>query len=231
MSKLITRKEAMALGLPNYFTGKPCQNGHLSERDVKEWRCLECRRATAKRTHARYADERNMARREKYQADPELRARAIKRAVAHQRENKQSRREYMEAYYAANKDKMKERAKVAYAKVMADPEKRARRNAVSRAVSKTNPEPKRAAVRNRRARLRKAEGRHTAKDVRTILERQNWTCVYCPTSLKEKHHVDHIVAISRGGTNWPSNLQCLCGPCNLSKWCKDEAEWLKERGP
>lgn len=231
MSKLITRKEAMALGLPNYFTGKPCQNGHLSERDVKEWRCLECRREKARRTHVRHADERNAKAREKYASDPEFRARSIAQSVSHQRQNKQARREYMEAYYAANKEKMKERAKTSYAATMADPVKHERLKATRKVINKNNPEPKRASVRNRRARLRNAEGWHTAKDVRAILERQNWTCVYCPADLRNSHHVDHIVAISRGGTNWPSNLQCLCGPCNLSKWCKDEAEWLKERGP
>jgi len=29
---------------------------------------------------------------------------------------------------------------------------------------------------------------------------------------------DHVIPLSRGGTNWPSNLRPACAPCNLKKW-------------
>lgn len=38
----ITRKEAMALGLKRYFTGKPCKRGHIVERLVSTRTCLGC---------------------------------------------------------------------------------------------------------------------------------------------------------------------------------------------
>ena len=38
----ITRAEAKALGLKKYFTGKPCPNGHVSERYVSGQTCTEC---------------------------------------------------------------------------------------------------------------------------------------------------------------------------------------------
>jgi hypothetical protein len=36
------RKKAMDLGLPTYFTGRPCKRGHLSERRVSTWVCIQC---------------------------------------------------------------------------------------------------------------------------------------------------------------------------------------------
>lgn len=36
-----TRKEAMQLGLPHYFTGKPCGRGHIAPRKTKG-ACTEC---------------------------------------------------------------------------------------------------------------------------------------------------------------------------------------------
>lgn len=40
---IMTRKEARALGLRNYFTGKPCPKGHVTERNTGNGHCKECR--------------------------------------------------------------------------------------------------------------------------------------------------------------------------------------------
>lgn len=39
---IITRKEAKALNLPKYFTGKECLNGHLVERYTQSGSCCQC---------------------------------------------------------------------------------------------------------------------------------------------------------------------------------------------
>jgi hypothetical protein len=39
-----TRKEALAAGENNYYTGKPCSKGHISARRAKTGECLECRK-------------------------------------------------------------------------------------------------------------------------------------------------------------------------------------------
>lgn len=41
----ITRQEAVARGLSRYFTGKPCESGHVSERQVGNGTCLGCARS------------------------------------------------------------------------------------------------------------------------------------------------------------------------------------------
>jgi hypothetical protein len=40
--QIISRKEALSLGLKRYFTGKPCRHGHVSERWV-DGGCVGCR--------------------------------------------------------------------------------------------------------------------------------------------------------------------------------------------
>ena len=41
--KIISRDDAIKLGLKNYFTGKPCKYGHISERQVANHVCVTCR--------------------------------------------------------------------------------------------------------------------------------------------------------------------------------------------
>jgi len=40
--EIITRKEAKEKGLTRYYTGKPCLNGHISERLLSSGQCLTC---------------------------------------------------------------------------------------------------------------------------------------------------------------------------------------------
>jgi hypothetical protein len=44
----VKRREAKALGLATYNTGKPCKHGHLSDRYVKSAQCIECVYAQSK---------------------------------------------------------------------------------------------------------------------------------------------------------------------------------------
>ena len=40
--KIIPRMAAAKLGLNKYYTGKPCRNGHKSERYVLSCTCVQC---------------------------------------------------------------------------------------------------------------------------------------------------------------------------------------------
>lgn len=54
--EIISRKNAMALGLKRYFTGRPCKSGRLEERDISGT-CIECNRvnkAIARRISSAY---------------------------------------------------------------------------------------------------------------------------------------------------------------------------------
>lgn len=52
-----------------------------------------------------------------------------------------------------------------------------------------------------------------------VFKRDNYTCVECGAKKDDGAtlHVDHIIPVSRGGTDELSNLQTLCSDCNLNK--------------
>lgn len=52
-----------------------------------------------------------------------------------------------------------------------------------------------------------------------VLARDGYQCQQCGAdgSLVALH-IDHIVALAKGGTNDLDNLQVLCQPCNQRKW-------------
>lgn len=49
MPKIISRKEAREQGLTRYFTGKPCKNGHLEEKNTHTGICYGCSRANQRK--------------------------------------------------------------------------------------------------------------------------------------------------------------------------------------
>jgi hypothetical protein len=48
LNMVISRIEAKAIGQITYFTGRPCKNGHVTEKYVSSHRCVECDRALQK---------------------------------------------------------------------------------------------------------------------------------------------------------------------------------------
>src|SRR5690606_14892348 len=60
---------------------------------------------------------------------------------------------------------------------------------------------------------------------RKIIEQYNRVCPACgrgnlsfdADSIEQTATIDHIIPLSRGGTNDESNLQLLCRPCNAAK--------------
>lgn len=95
---------------------------------------------------------------------------------------------------------------------------------------KENKERHAANVRTRKARKRNAEGSHTHKDIERILKMQRHKCAWCGICIRSEYHVDHIMPLALGGSNWPSNLQCLCPTCNLSKRAKDPIDFARDEG-
>jgi hypothetical protein len=55
--QLITRKDAIAAGLPFYFTGLPCGRGHVTQKSVKGHRCRQCGNAWKKENSHKVRDQ------------------------------------------------------------------------------------------------------------------------------------------------------------------------------
>jgi 5-methylcytosine-specific restriction endonuclease McrA len=93
-----------------------------------------------------------------------------------------------------------------------------------------NPDKNMEQYQRRRAIEMNSVGSHTAKDVRDILEGQQYLCYWCGCDIGKSFQVDHFIPLSRNGTDYPDNLVGSCGPCNASK--KDRIpylEWIPPR--
>ena len=63
-------------------------------------------------------------------------------------------------------------------------------------------------------------------DKRRIYDRQNGLCAYCGQHRNIKYMtVDHIIPLSKGGTDEIDNLQCTCKKCNK---LKSDMPWVQK---
>lgn len=131
----------------------------------------------------------------------EIRAAARARFAADYEVSPERFRERSKRNYWADPDAWKERVR---AYIAANPEK----SRVSRALSRTRDLP----------------GSFSVDDLITKFCQQAGICV-CGADLASAWQIDHIVPISRGGDNWPDNIQLLCPRCNQSKHNKTMDEW------
>lgn len=87
---------------------------------------------------------------------------------------------------------------------------------------------RRVANRRRRAREANALGSWVWSDFMRIAAKFNYCCAYCgdkPTRLD----ADHVVPLSRGGYDSPSNLLPTCMRCNSDKCALSLDEWAESR--
>jgi 5-methylcytosine-specific restriction endonuclease McrA len=82
--------------------------------------------------------------------------------------------------------------------------------------------------RKRRDRALRGSDAAWAALVQVIIQRDNYRCSYCGSG--ENLTADHMVPLSRGGTNDPANLCACCRDCNLRKRNKTAEEWLAKDG-
>ncbi len=197
-----TRAEAKAVGATHYFTGKPCKRGHIAKRLASTKGCVECQRAADIAWRAANPDKSRAV----YAT---YRAKTQEKRAAYRAENRERISEYAAAWRTANRERCRE---------------------YEAAWRAANPEKDMAKARNRRARKRNADGTCSADEAAAIRVVQRDRCAYCSVKLRGGGHLDHIVPLSKGGSNWPSNQQWLCGSCNLSKQAADPIDFARRKG-
>lgn len=102
---IISRKDALELGLKRYFTGKPCRHGHVSERRVAEARCVVCDTEQKKKQNVEARRQRD---REYHSRNKEKRAASYK---GWKLKNLDKHIAYNKEWYKRNKPKIRARAK------------------------------------------------------------------------------------------------------------------------
>lgn len=155
-----------------------------------------------------------------YDTRPEVVARreAVRLAYNARPEIQEHRREYQREYYERNQERIALRD--------SQPEARERNNHASQKyrTTKKGKEVQRAAKQKRRAQKRHSSEQFTADDVLTQFTAQKGLCWWCGKPLDpQNYHVDHIIPLSKGGSNSPRNICCAHPLCNLSK--TDKMPW------
>lgn len=202
---------------------------------LRVW-CQECRRQSArdygkrnqpkvrqnqKRWLAQNAEHRRAWRKAYYAKTKAKHAAQIK---ARRALNPEKFKEYS-ARADAKRDPVKRRAGV---KRRRDQNPELTRERSRRAYSK-NPVPAKNARDRRRIALR-AAGEYKSQDIDAIRDSQRNRCAYCRVFLGRRYHIDHIVPLASGGSNYPKNLQLTCGPCNLKKKAQDPLVFARKLG-
>jgi 5-methylcytosine-specific restriction endonuclease McrA len=81
--------------------------------------------------------------------------------------------------------------------------------------NKDHPGPAQARGNRRRARRRGAVGFHTSDEWKALQAAHGGLCAYC--RLRPGVTKDHIVPLSRGGSDWIENIAPACRSCNARK--------------
>ncbi len=247
---IISRVEAKALGLTRFFPGSRCRReGHLSERMTSNGGCSQCllifsekwQKANPAKMKAAIAawEDANRA---------YINARARAYSKAHQAESAAAKRrrradklaaklvarvpdpsDYTGYIITRSAAKTAGLARFFTAKPCVRNHLSQRQTSNGCCIQCANEDLEKVSH-IRRARVLGAEGKFTNDDIARLFGLQRGKCAYCSKSIRNGYHVDHVIPLARGGTNWIANIALACAKCNLTKGATDPIDFARRIG-
>lgn len=160
--------------------------------------------------------------------------RQSRRSRQHYHEHKEECRERSRRYARANPEKLRERGRRWRPANVEKLRELSRRHydehkeyyyEKARRWRRANPEKAREIDRHRYLRRRDIEGIFTKEQLQDRVDYYGGLCYICGGPYE---HIDHVIPLSRGGTNWPANLRPMCAEHNLIKGAKSLVEFMAE---
>lgn len=179
----------------------------LSRDGYDSW-CRGCHRAITNEYHQNNKTRLNSKNKSWREENKEYRQEYLTR---YETEHKEERKKKNSNYRANNREKVLLSYK-SYRNSYPDRTKQANKR-----WANNNPEKVREISNRKRLRLLMVGGRFTAEDIKNLYHQQNGQCFYCGIVVGKSYHIDHYIPLSRGGSNFPTNLRIACPFCNLSK--------------
>ena len=240
-----TRKEAQELGSKYYFTGKPCNKGHLAAKYTSARKCLACSNPAHERgdfvfkclhcgvsAASRKAGTKHCS--DKCRSDARHLSDSLERAA---------RRTPVQCRICGVSfvPKVKDQSPTCESPACWEENNKRRRQAATLAYYYRNPgkcrgatrawfnsNPEKTASYNHRRRSQMAgnkSGTISKREIRRLLESPCLACGAIGSST-----IEHLIPVSRGGSHTIGNLAPLCGPCNSSKGPRTWMEWRMKKG-
>jgi hypothetical protein len=212
-----------------HYRGKECVKCGSDVRYIKGDRCVPCWLARNKYNYAKFKDKILAQQKEYYEENKE-------RILTYHKNWREENADHLVEYRKRNKDRIKANRKQYYKKnkekeleqnrqwqeenpdyfkeyYQENKDKVSERNKNWR---KRNKHKARVYRHNRRARIAKNGGEFTEEEWLNLCDKYNHTCLCCKTNSVPVT-LDHIIPVSKGGSNNIYNIQPLCLSCNDKK--------------
>jgi 5-methylcytosine-specific restriction endonuclease McrA len=234
------RRPAESSGSETYASEMPCKYGHIGLRETSTYKCTTCYVATLKPEPA-----------DVITARAEKRAKRIERAAAKKssENNRQAAMSagittYLGSPCRAGHDGVRWTSSYACVECSRHEEAKSEKTEYDRVYRgknqeklllrarewvRKNPEKRRSIAQNNHHRRRaQSKGGMTGAEFNAWKRSQDKVCHWCGIDCADNYHVDHYIALAKGGKHEASNLVIACQPCNSRKSAKDPERFKEE---